>query len=170
MRFAKARAATLFLLASCFGQTAAHACMASGPDGFTSGLIWKAKPDDLPEQTMLLQIDARKKIPQTWSGFTAEVREGPPGMIGKVYRFSSEIANSCAALGRRTGFIVVRRLPVREGFGSDGKSQAYLSAISYNESWLNWLMRLFSDDPWQFPGNYVRSVVDANGNRREAVF
>lgn len=170
MKFAKACAATLFLSVSCFGHIPAYACMASGPDGFTSGLIWKVMPDDRPKRTMVLKIDTIRGMPQTWSGFTAIVRDGPKEMVGKVYRITSEIANSCAALGRKSGFIVVRQHPVWKGFGSDGKSQAYLSAISYNESWLNWLMRWIYDDPWQIPGEYVRSVVASNGNRAEAVF
>jgi hypothetical protein len=168
VRITNAYGGIALLLASFATTTPAYACMSSGPDGFTSGVIWKTAPGDLPESTMVLKIDTIRSIPQTWAGFTAKVRDGPRGMAGKVYRFGPEIANSCAAVGRRNGFIVVRRLPVWEGFGSDGKRQARLSAISYNESWLNWLMRLFSNDPWQFPGDYVRSVLDPNGNRKEA--
>jgi hypothetical protein len=155
VRNAICRGTVYFFLTASVTGSPAYACMASGPDGFTSGAIWKASPDDMPKHAMVLNIGAIKSIPQTWSGFVAKVRSGPRGMVGKTYRFSLEIANSCASVGRRQGFIVVRRSPVPLGFGADGKPQAFLSAISYNESWMNWIRRLFSDDAWQFPGKRV---------------
>jgi hypothetical protein len=162
--------AILFFLAVPVTASPAYACMAPGPDGFTSGVIWKTAPDDVPKRAMVLEINSIKSIPQTWAGFVAKVQSGPRGMVGKTYRFSLEIANSCASLGRGKGYIVVRRTPVPLGFGVDGKPQAFLSAISYSESWLNWIVRLFSDDPWQFPGEQVLRDGQAFGHKSERDF
>lgn len=163
MKAAIRRGTALLVLIGLVTASPAYACLASGPDGFTSGAIWKSAPTETPKGTVVLKIDAIKSIPETWSGFVAKVRSGPRGMVGKSYRFNLELANSCASVGRRQGFIVVRRSPVSVGFGTDGKPQAFLSAISYNESWINWIVRLFSIDAWQFPGDQVQ--VDEVGRQ-----
>lgn len=132
----------------------ASACISSGPGGFGSGMIWKSQPENRPSGTVVLNVEYVRSIPQSW-GFIAYVRNGPPAMVGRSYRFAGEVMTSCAGRGREMGFIVVRRYAVsRQSF--DGRSrQFYLSAISYQESWLNWFIRFFSNDSWHYPGESV---------------
>ncbi len=121
---------------------------------FASGVIWKTAPDDRPDQTIVLKIESIRSVLR-WSGFIAKVRDGPRAMVGNSYRFTPESSTSCGSIGRSKGYIVVRRTPVLRDFGDESKVQAYLSAISFEESWFNWFVSLFSDDFWQFPGKQV---------------
>lgn len=159
MKIAKAgRTAAFCLLAICATASPVSACMSSGPDGFTSGLIWKTKPHSLPNQTIALEVEKVRPIARSW-GFVATVRGGPSDMIDRSYRFAGEIMNSCVGLGRNEGFIVVRRNPVLREFMGDQKSQFYLSAIGYQPSWLDWFVRIFSDDNWHYAGEYLDPAV-----------
>ena len=161
------RSALMVTLACGAATSPAYACMSSGPDGFSSGLVWKTVPNDLPGQVLVLQFEYVRSVPRMWAGFVAKVRSGPPQMVGRDYRFRPEIANSCVSLGRRRGFIVVRRTPVANSSDTHGSSLGYLSAISYKESWLNWLLRSFSDDSWQFAGGSNRLEVSARNHTTE---
>ena len=125
--------------------------MSSGPDGFTHGLIWEERQDDVPQDALLLRIEFKSTIASSW-GFRAEVVDGPMWMQGRVFRFMPERVNSCVGLGAKQGFVVVRKEPVSWPVGVNGKPTAFLSVLDYQPSWLNEILRFFGGKSWQYPG------------------
>ena len=71
-------------------------------------------------------------------------------MIGKRYRFIAANLNSCVGMGNHEGYIVVRARSDQGDLGP--KMGKFLIARDYEESFLNFILRIFGSDSWQFPG------------------
>lgn len=140
----------------------ALACMSSGPEGFTHGLIWESKQSSIPIDALHLNVVYEGPIKDSW-GFTARVISGPTQMQGRVYRFVAESGNSCTGLGASTGYIVVRTSPVNWPVGLNGEEKLFLSAIEYEPSWLNELLRFFGGSSWRYPGDQGPGNTQSDG-------
>ncbi len=129
----------------------AQACMASGPDGFTHGLIWDNPQSDIPDDAMLLKVRATEPISGLWLGFQAVVIEGPQEMSGEVINVIAEAGHSCVGFGQQEGWLVVRRT-ADEQRSSEGTLMRVYSAIEYEPSIWNEALRYLGGEPWQYPG------------------
>ena len=129
----------------------ALACLAGGPEGYVSGLIWKSRAQEVPADATVLGVIFVGGIEGSW-GFRARVTSGPNNMEGKIFRFMPENLNSCVGLGQRSGYIVVRNKPMRDPNPNGAGSLAYLAALDYEPAWYNWIISLFSGDAWNAPG------------------
>ena len=132
-------------------STQAHACVASGPDGYTTGNVWKNKPSNVPTGASIMQVRDLRSIVGSW-GFSAMVSEGPASMKGKRHRFISYASTSCNSSGAIAGYVVVSREVKLVGPTIDDE-QGFLIAYDYSESWWNWITRLLGMSAWRYAGD-----------------
>tara|TARA_B100000749_G_scaffold14314_1_gene11318 strand:- start:815 stop:1216 length:402 start_codon:yes stop_codon:yes gene_type:complete len=128
--------------------------MSSGPDGYASGMVWENAPRNRPPDSLLLKIAGIAPVEGSW-GFSAKVDEGPASMIGNRHRFISQTAIDCDGVGSDEGYIVVSRTPIRRPVDDGDRSAAFLEAHSYEESWWNWIGRMFGGSSWAYPGKRI---------------
>ena len=128
----------------------ANACMSTGPDGYSTGLVWETKPTNVPADSILLEVTDPRPIADAWA-FTARVIAGPDAMQGKRYRFVPMNNTSCVGWGAEEGFMVIRRKPsTMEVAGSE---VGVWEVIDYAPTIFNEIMRrIFGGPPWRYPG------------------
>lgn len=147
-----------------------QACMASGPDGLTHGLIWKSPQSDVPENAMLLKVELLGSIQGVWLGFQVKVEDGPQEIEGAVITVFPEAAHSCIGFGSSEGWLVVRR--EREEVPINGNRVRAYAAVEYEPSYMNEFLRFFGGAAWRYPGrrgpgsrldNCVEQASNADG-------
>ena len=124
--------------------------MASGPDGYSTGLVWDNKPNEVPTDAYVVRIEDAKPIPNSWV-FTARVIEGPAKMVGRRFRFQAMNWNSCVGHGAIAGYALVS-----DGVGwasLGGEAKQVLELIDYAPTFMNEVLRLvFGGSQWRYPG------------------
>ena len=154
------RAALLVVaIASALLSAQAHACLAAGPDGYSTGNVWENKPKDAPIGSTILQLTDLKGTGEIY-GFKGMVLEGPEVMKGKRYRFISDASTSCNAWGASEGFVVISGKLEQIGPTIDDE-QGFLIAYDYSESWWNWITRLLGMSPWRYAGDIAEFENEA---------
>ncbi len=124
--------------------------MASGPDGFVTGLVWDNKPEIVPADAFIVKIRQFEPVGNTWA-FSAEVTEGPAELVGKRHRFMAMNGNSCVGLGSLSGYAVVAAETTNIRIG-DEELLVY-QLIDYEPALLNEILRrTMGGSPWKYPG------------------
>lgn len=137
----------LTVAASIFATPAA-ACMADGPEGYISGLIWENRHVIVPHDAMVLKVEVTQQ-PDVASGIVVAVREGPPELVGYAVGLIPENGNSCVGLGRLRGYVVVRSKPV------DGQSDGGMPlfrAVDYLPGARDRSRGMKRETNWFYPG------------------
>lgn len=86
----------------------ASACMADGPEGYVSGLIWENRHTSVPDDAMVLRVDVPVRQPEAAPGLAAKVIEGPADLVGSIIYLAPAHRSSCVGLGRLAGYVVVQ--------------------------------------------------------------
>jgi len=153
LRIHAALSAILLLLA----PVSAQACLAAGPDGYVTGLVWDNAPSELPAGAYVVRIEQAMPIEGSL-GFTALVTDGPRSLVGKRYRFVAQNLSSCVGFGSLNGFAVVA---ADEGtIGVNGEERAALQLVDYAPTTYNEVVRtLFGGSQWRYPGEPAEKEV-----------
>lgn len=106
----------------------ASACMASGPEGYVSGIVWESRHETVPDDAVVLEIAVVESHENVRFALVVEVVDGPEKFAGARINMVPEAWNSCIGLGRINGFVVVRREPVRFEQISD---DVFYQAVDY---------------------------------------
>lgn len=93
----------------------ATACMADGPEGYVSGLIWERRHANVPDDSLVLRVEVVRAHDELPMGLVVRVVEGPDDLIGSTTNIVPANWTSCVGLGRSTGYVVVRRKTVQFG-------------------------------------------------------
>ncbi len=126
------------------------ACMADGPEGYVSGLVWESPATEVPEDAQTLKVYVERPIMGTWMGFVVRVIDGPEYMVGHEFGVVPEHLNSCVGLGVREGYLVVYRELVDVAI--EGETHSFLQAIDYLPSERNERERRRRGSQWMEPG------------------
>ncbi|MBO6527802.1 MAG: hypothetical protein JJ968_12230 [Erythrobacter sp.] len=92
--------------------TGALACMANGPEGYVSGLVWESRHTVVPDDAIALKVEILRPQPEFFMAAVAKVLEGPEDLQGLELTVIPEYPSSCVGMGRRIGHIVVRKAPM----------------------------------------------------------
>jgi len=128
----------------------ALACMADGPEGYVSGLIWENRHAVVPDDATILKVEALRPHPELFMGIVAKVIEGPVDMVGSTITIVPANRNSCVGMGRLTGFVVVREQP--EGLGEGSENPVYV-AIDYLPDARDRSRGMKRENNWFYPGD-----------------
>ena len=133
--------------------TPAYACMANGPSGFASGLIWQSPPTDLPKSAILLKVRRVGSVIGSFGGFRIEILEGPRRMVGRTYRVVSEAGHDCVSWGEKKRYLVIRPRSISLSVGEKEEPLHFLAAIDFPPVWYNGLLPPFDFDAFTYPGS-----------------
>ena len=144
------RALSLLAAATLYSASPAAACMADGPDGYVSGLVWTHEASDIPDGAMSLRVRLERPIPGVWMGFVATILDGPPEMQGEEVNVIPQNRTSCVGLGVREGYLVVYAEPKETA--TDNGQRLFYEAIDYRPSAENERQRRRGGEQWLYPG------------------
>ena len=133
------------LAASALVLVAPVGAQACAMDPYPYAVVFGSRAADIPEGYVAIQIEVDDWPRGSWV-FVAKVVDGPSSILGKDVRIMPENLSSCTTFGRKEGYAVVSRQPVKiEG-------QTTLTAIAYERSWLDYIWHLFGFDLYKSPG------------------
>ncbi|WP_372520199.1 hypothetical protein [Alteriqipengyuania sp.] len=122
-------------------------------------MVWEHKPSSRPENSILLKIGDVVPIPTSY-GFSARIIEGPKAMLGNRHRFASPSIYDCTGIGADAGYVVISSTPIRDRASDQNDARLFLATYSYDESWRNWIGRLFGWSSWAYPGRRIEPSLE----------
>lgn len=131
----------------------ALACMASGPEGYVSGLIWENAHSNVSDHNLILKVEVLAEQSDTAPGLGVRVIEGPTGISGTIVFLKPLHMHSCVGLGRLAGYVVIKKIPVE--LGKDGTPAVY-AAIDYLPAKNDRSRGMRREKNWFFPGEPAR--------------
>jgi hypothetical protein len=127
----------------------ASACMADGPEGYVSGLIWENRHTNIPDGAMVLKVEVRRPHPELPSGLVATVIEGPVDLVGSTVTIVPAARNSCVGLGRLAGYVVVRERPTQS---EEAPGVSFFLAVDYLPDARDRSRGMKRESNWFYPG------------------
>jgi hypothetical protein len=129
--------------------------MADGPEGYVSGLIWENPQTIVPDDSMVLKVVVAQQ-PKAADGLVVSVVAGPSALVGYGIAIVPAHLNSCVGLGRLSGYVVVRKEPVRPRAGGEFP---VFRAIDYLPDARDRSRGMKRESNWFYPGEPARDLL-----------